>query len=196
MFASKSHVERGIVRSFWDDGLLDVLSGIVVLLIGVAWRFDLVPLGALAPAVAIPFWQPLRAWITEPRLGHVEFSDPQNARNRSFLVWSIVMGCMMLILATSLFFYVVRTERALPLQDWVVAIPSWAFAVLAFLTSLVILVRRFIGYAGVFAVLGVVAVAFQRRPDFAILIGGVFVTVAGILRVLTFVRSHPQTDGV
>ena len=192
MFASKSQVERGIVRSFWDDGLLDVLSGIVVLLMGVAWRFDLVPIAAIAPAVAIPFWKPLRAWITEPRLGHVEFSDRQNTRNRSFLIWSFLMGCMAFLLATSLFFYVVKARPDLPLQSWIVAVPSWAFAVMALLTWLVIQVGRFVGYSAVFLVLGIVVVAFQQRPELAMLVGGLFVTIVGLARVWLFVRSHPQ----
>lgn len=200
MFSSKSQVERGIVRSFWDDGLLDVLSGIVVLLIGVAWRFDLVPLSAVAPVVAVPFWRPLRTRITEPRLGHVEFSDRQNTRNQAFLGWSFLIGCMTLILGTSLFLYVFKAERVIPMQDWVAAIPSWAFAILALLTSLVILVRRFVGYASMFVLLGIVVVALELRPEFAMLIGGVFVTVVGILRVVAFVRSHPhqpvQMNGV
>jgi len=171
-----------------------------VLLIGVAWRFDLAPLGAIAPVVAIPFWKPSRTWITEPRLRHVEFSDSQNTRNRSFLIWSFLMGGMTFILATSLFLYVVEAGRTMPLQDWAAVIPAWTFAVLALLTSLVILVGRFLGYAGVFVMLGFVVVAFDRRPDFAMLSGGVFVTVVGILRVLAFARSHSQqpmqTNGV
>lgn len=192
MFSSKSQVERGIVRSFWDDGLIDILAGIVVLLIGIAWKFDLVPLGAVAPAVAIPLWKPLRAWLTEPRLGHVEFSDRQTNQFRSYLVWSFLIGCLTLVLGISLYFYVVKTESALPPHRWVAAIPAWAFAFLALLTSLVILVRRFVGYATVFLLLGVVVLVFEQRPELAMLIGGMFVTIIGVFRMFAFLRSHPR----
>ena len=192
MFSSKSQVERGIVRSFWDDGLLDILAGIVVLLIGIAWKFDLVPLGAIAAAVTIPLWKPLRSRITEPRLGHVEFSDTQTNRFRSYLIWCFLIGCLTLVLGISVYFYVVKAEGALPPQIWVAAIPAWAFAFLALVTSFVILVRRFMGYAAVFLVLGVLVIVFEQRPEFAMLIGGVFVTIIGVLRMFAFLRSHPR----
>ena len=192
MFTSKSGVERGIVRTFWDDGILDVLSGAVVLLIGVAWQFDLVPLGAIAPVVAVPFWKPLRAWITEPRLGHVEFSDAQTARFQSFLVWSFLLGCLTFVLGIAVYFYAGSFGHALPLQGWVAAVPAWAFAILALLTSMVILVRRFIAYASVFLLLGVLVVVLEQQPEVAMLVGGMIVWLFGLLRLLNFVHSHPR----
>jgi len=192
MFSSKSQVERRIVRRYWDDGLLDILAGVVTLLIALAWHFELVPLGALAPVVVIPFWKPMRAWITEPRLGHVELSDAQEGRYRSFLRWSCGIGCVTFLAAVLTYFFVVTMERDTPQQQWVAAIPAWAFAMLALLTSLVILVRRFVGYAAIFLVLGICVVAQGYEPEFAMFVGGSAVTVIGLLRLLAFVRSHPS----
>ncbi len=191
MFSSKSQVERRIVGAFWNDGLVDILCGVAVFLIGIAWHFDLVPLGAIAPALAVPLWKSLRERITQPRLGHVEFSDTQTTRYREFLAWSFLIGCSAFIVATSVYFYVADSGRAIPIERWVAAIPAWILAFLAMLTSLVILVRRFIGYAGVFSLLGLLVAVFDQTPDIPMLVGGATMTIVGSIRLRTFIHSHP-----
>ena len=94
MFSTKSSVESKIVKMFWNDGLIDILAGMGVFLIGIAWQFNYVVLGAVAPALLVPLWKPLRQKITEPNLGLVEFSDRQQVRNRSFLVVAIGLGIL------------------------------------------------------------------------------------------------------
>jgi hypothetical protein len=193
MFLSKNRVERRVVRTFWDDGLIDVLSGLGVLLVGIAWQFDLVPLGAVAPALLIPFWRPLRARITEPRLGYVEFSDAQVGRHRSFLTWSIVAGCLTFLLGVSLYFFATSTAGVVPLQNWIAALPACLIGCMAFLTSFLILTPRFIGYAAVFCVSGALVVLLAKTPGLALIAGGAVVTTLGMFRLLSFIRSHPLT---
>jgi len=192
MFFSKNRVERRVVRTYWDDGLIDILSGLGVLFIGISWQFDLVPLGAIAPAIIIPFWKPLRARITEPRLGYVEFSDVQVGRQRSFLVWSIVLGCLTFTLGVSVYFLVTTTDLVVPKQNWIVALPACLIACMAVLASFLIVVRRFIGYAAVLCISGVLVVLFDKRPGLALIAGGIVVTIIGLLRLLSFLRSHPK----
>lgn len=191
MFSSASHVERQVVRIFWDDGILDVLAGAVVVTIGIAWYFDLVALGPIAPAVVIPFWTPLRRRITEPRLGLVDFSDSQTIRFRSFLIVSCLLGCLTLSLGVALYFYAVGVERPLQLRHWVSAGPALAFALLATLTYFVILLRRFLIYAAVFLAMGFAVLAFGLGPEIPMLAGGAVVAIVGMMRLSAFVRTHP-----
>lgn len=192
MIFSKSRVERRIVRTYWDDGLLDILSGIVVVLIGIAWHFDLVPLGAVTPAMVVPFWKPLRRWITQPRLGHVEFLDAQTERYRSFLIWSFWIGCLTFCFSILFYFYVANTEQPISLEHWSPAIPAWLIAFALMLVSMVVLVRRFIYYTALFCLLGLLVAVFDQRPEVAMLVGGGAMIVGGALRLLAFIHSCPR----
>ncbi len=192
MFASKSRVERGVVRSFWDDGLIDTLSGVAVLLIGICWQYDLVPIGAIAPAMLVPLWKPLRKRFTEPRLGYVEFSDAQESRQRSFLTWSIAAGFMTFAMGVGVYFIVRSGGGRLPLGNWVAALPACLIGGLAAVTSLLILVPRFIGYAIALVLSGISVVLLDQRPGVALIAGGLVVTSVGLVRLVSFLRSHPQ----
>lgn len=194
MFSSKSRVERRIVRCYWDDGLIDILSGLGILLIGIAWQCDLVPLGAVVPAMLIPFWRPLRKRITEPRLGSVEFSDAQEGRQRSFLLWSIAAGCLAFGLCVGIYFTANSGAGEFSFGPWIAAMPACLIGGLAVAVSLLILVPRFVGYGLVFVAAGVAVVLLDRRPGVAIIAGGIVATLVGLLRLVTFLRSHsPQT---
>ena len=134
MFTSKNLVESRVVRMFWNDGLLDVLAGSGLVLMGVAWLFDLVPLGAIGPAILIPIWKPLRARFTEPRLGYVEFSDTQQRRNRTFLAVAIGLGVVTLVAGVAVYRVVINgfelfTPRTVP------ALPACIIGFMALMTA-------------------------------------------------------------
>jgi hypothetical protein len=193
MFRSKSRVERRIVHHFWNDGLIDILSGIAVLLIGIAWQCDLVALGAVAPAMLIPFWAPLRKRITEPRLGYVEFSDDQEARQHSFLTWTIGIGCLTFAVAVGAYFLRISPLGGLPAERWIAAMPACLIGGLAAAVSLLILVPRFLGYGLVFVLAGIAVVLLDMRPGAAMVAGGIVVTCIGLMRLARFLHSHsPQ----
>lgn len=109
-FVSKNQTECRIVRIFWNDGLLDLLAGAGVILMGMAWLAGRVPLGAVVPAFLLPFWRPLRNWITEPRRGFVELSDAQEGRNRAFLITSILIGVAAFLICLAIYLVVNRSS--------------------------------------------------------------------------------------
>lgn len=190
MFTSKSRVERRIVRRYWDDGLIDVLSGIGVLLIGLAWQCNLVPLGAVAPAMLIPFWSPLRKRITEPRMGYVEFSDDQEGRQRSFLLWTIGIGCLTFAIVVGAYFLRTSPLAGVAAESWIAALPACLIGVLAAAVSFLILVPRFLAYGVVLALAGVAVVVLDMRPGAAMIAGGIIVTGVGLLRLAKFVHTY------
>lgn len=191
MFRSKSRVERRVVRNYWDDGLVDLLSGIGVLLVGIAWQCNLVALGAVAPAMLIPFWKPLRKQITEPRLGYVEFSDAQERRQRRFLVWTVGAGCLAFAVAIGFYFFVNLSDGGPAARNWVAALPACLIGGLAASVSLVILVPRFLFYGIGFAMAGVVVVLLDWEPGVAMIAGSVLVLLYGSIRLSVFLHSHP-----
>jgi hypothetical protein len=72
MLDNMNLLERKVFQSYWDDGLLDLFAAIGIFLIGVSWLRDF-PVGAVfVPALLVPFWNPVRRKVIEPRLGLVD----------------------------------------------------------------------------------------------------------------------------
>lgn len=197
MFAAKSPIETKIVRMFWNDGLLDLLSGAGVLFIGISWLWDWHVMGAIAPALLVPLWKPIRQRFTEPYLGLVEFSDRQQFRNRSFLVVAIVLGILSLILATTLYFAVVKQSIDFDLKRIVQGLPTGLLGLMAIMTGTATSLNRFYAYGGLLMMLGMAAVILQSGPAWPLIVGGAVILLSGgvvMQRFLKHVRSKAGMD--
>ncbi len=195
MLAGKNKVESRIVRFFWNDGLLDILAGIGALLIGLAWQLDLVALGAIVPLILIPFWKPLRAKITEPRLGYVELSGAQQRRNKSFLMMSGVLGTVVLVAGIAGYLAVVRGARD-SLGDLAPAIPAFLLGLMSLMVAAVTMVHRFVQYAIVFVIFGIAVAELDQEPGWALIAGGLVVVLGGAVTLYYFLARYPDTSDV
>jgi hypothetical protein len=193
MLASKNKVESRIVRCFWNDGLLDILAGMGALLIGITWQLGLVPLGAIAPTILIPFWKPLRAKITEPRLGYVELSGVQQRRNKSFLVMAGVLGVVVLVAGIAGYLAIVRGARD-SLGDLAAAIPAFLLGLVSLMVAAVTLVHRFVQYAIVFVIFGIAVAELDQEPGWAMIAGGLVIILGGAVTLYYFLARYPKTS--
>jgi hypothetical protein len=191
MFASRNKTESTITRMCWNDGLLEVLAGTGVLLIGVAWQLDLVPLGAIAPAILIPCWAPLREKIILPRLGWVDVSDVQQGRQRRFLLLALTLGVIALIAGISAYIIAAQNRAIVVMREPVAAAPALIFAVMAVMTAVLISVSRFLLHAGTFVAAGVIVGTLGLEPGWALLSGGLAVLLIGLAVLVRFIIRHP-----
>lgn len=190
MFTAKNRVESRVVKMYWNDGLLDVLAGCGVMLVGIAWLANLVPLGAVAPALLLPLWRPLRARITEPRLGYVEFSDRQQGRNRAFLGLVIVLGIVTMMGGIAAYWFL---ADALPWDRGrlVRALPAFLVGLLSLLAAVITSQMRFVAYWCALALFGVLAAAVPLEPGWSLLAGGVAGVVGGVIAMTQFMARYP-----
>lgn len=186
MFSAKTPVESGIVRTYWNDGLLDILSGMGVLLIGIAWLCDLPVMGAIAPPLLIPLWKPLRNKLTDPRLGSVEFSDRQETRNRSFMIFSMAAGLLSCLLAVVVYFRVSQADSEFDLRRVVQALPAILLGIMAFMTARITSLSRFDIYAVALIILGCSSGLLQTGPAWPLVIGGTLILLSGVLALQQF----------
>ena len=188
-------VEKRITRVYWNDGLLDTLAGLAVIGIGVAWLTDLVPLGAVLPASLVPLWKPLRAKITEPRLGYVDFSEPQHARDKKFLVGTIAAGVLVFALViTMIYFGVGRQEKTEFHRMAAPALPLLILAIMSLMATAATALNRFIVYAVVLVAAGCGVAILNLDPGWGILAGGIVMCLAGLVVVAQFIKRHPLVD--
>ena len=84
-----------VYEACWQDGSIDLFAGVAAAGIGVAWIFDLVVMGPIAPALAIPLWVAFRRRVIEPRLGHVRFDSSRRRRLKRAHVVSVISACIL-----------------------------------------------------------------------------------------------------
>jgi hypothetical protein len=182
--------ERGIYRASFDDGLLDLFCGLTLVLMGVAWIFDIVVLGPLAPAVLIPFWTVARRRLIEPRTGFARFRPERERLEKRKLLGFFAIGCGFLIAGIAVYL-MVRGEGA---PDWghlVAGLPGVLLAVAATIAGLAFGLTRFLAYALVLFAAGAVTIHWRLDPGWSILAGGSAMLVVGAVLLAGFLNRHP-----
>jgi hypothetical protein len=186
---------RKLYRRSFDDGWLDVLVGLGLTLIGLAWLADQIVLGALVPAVLAPFWTIGRRALVEPRLASPQFGTAQQAETRRALTGWVIFGAGVGLTELAFLFFVNRGGTGLAgLDDLAVGIPALLVGVGLF-AGLILGAKRFAAY-GVFAIgLGLTgAWAGVEQPGLLILLSGGLVLACGGALLARFMARHPAID--
>lgn len=192
-FVHQDRTTARVRRTFWNDGLLDLLSGLGVCWMGCAWLFELVPLGAVAPAILIPCWIALRARITEPRLGFVELSERQQHQNKTFLVMSVGIGSVTFVIAIAVYLLVSGTR--LEPGVGIAALPAIIIGIMALMTAAITSLSRFVLYAALFAASGIGVAWIDADPGWSLVAAGLATVCLGGITLSRFVARHPLLPG-
>ncbi|NIP17328.1 MAG: hypothetical protein GWM87_03580 [Xanthomonadales bacterium] len=185
------NLERKAFRSFWDDGLVDLLFGVSVATIGLSWWLDLVPLGAVFPALAVSLWVPLRRRLVDPRLGYVEFSGERELKTRSFRHGMTMFMAGTALLGAFVFLWW-ESGTALEFRRLVPAMPALLIGLLAIPFAVFTGCRRFYGYTLVMVVAGIVTLLLDSRPGPFMLAGGIAITISGAAIMGRFLATYPS----
>ena len=192
-----SPLENKLFARRFDDGLVDLVVGIGLMIIGASWLFDAAIYGALAPALLVPVWVAARKNMIEPRLEAVTFSAQRQAQTRGSMIGWFVFGVGVLLTEIAIFVYASRAEGSIfgRIDEVIVALPAALIAV-GLLAGLMIGAWRFVGYAA--AALGVAAFGALRPvedPGVLILVIGGLVLGGGVTLLARFFKTHPMPEG-
>lgn len=173
-----SRLERRLFQAYWDDGLLDLFFGLGVAMLGACWALDLVAVGAAVPALLVPLWAPLRRTLVEPRMGLVRFSVAASGERRRSLLLIFWVGVGALVLFVALFWLAAPAGQR-PLETLVAGLPAALLGLLAGFAAIALRLPRFLHYAGLFVVCGVVVAVVGAEPEVAMLAGAVPALLTG-----------------
>lgn len=189
MATSQQHIESALFRSYWDDGLLDLLSGVGLLAIGIGWTTNMVVLAAVMPAVLTVFWRPLRARVVEPHGGFVRFSRSRQHRTTRGLWLTTALGTVTFVLGIAL--YVITRQRgATPIVVLLVpGLPAALIAILAFLAGLLTGARRFHGYGLTLMAAALVTILLHVEPGPPLAAVGLLVVATGTILLIQFLKA-------
>lgn len=185
-----SKLEPRILTDWWDDGLVDLFGGAGILLIGVAWQLDIVTLGAIAPALLVPLWAPIRARFIVPRAGFVAFGAPTRARMTRGYWLVLAAGFSTFVLAVALFFLVRDGARDTG-RTFVAGLPAGLLGMGGLLCWIVFRIPRLPLYSAVLVAAGGLTVLAGASPAPAMLASGGIVTAGGAVLLTRFLRAHP-----
>jgi len=188
-------IESRLLTSFWDDGLLDILVGIGLLAIGLAWVAGSVALAPVCAPILIVLWRPLRERIVEPRAGYVRFTVSRRRETRLNLLAVVAVGLGALAVVITLQLLTARGVMAPPDGHWTSAIPAGIVALGLAMAAALTGATRFYWYAAGLIGLAQVFSTLMDRPEAPLIAGGAFVLFSGILRLAKFIRQSADFSG-
>jgi hypothetical protein len=185
-------LERNLYRSLWQDGLLDLFVGVGLILIGITWLADLVPLGAIAPVILLPFWPLARRAVVAPRTGSFTVGPERRVWERRGLLTMALLGVGTLGLGVALYLYLAtRGGAGDALATVVPGLPNTLVALGLIGVGVTLGALRFVGYGAALIAIGALAALGLFGPGWAFVIGGAALLLGGGLVLARFVHENP-----
>jgi len=189
-------LEERAYKETWQDGILDVMLGVALILLGILFRTELAGLaGVFVAVLAMPFWALGKKLITVPRLGYVEFGEDRKARERGWTKQLLVFGVVTLLFGVGLYVAVATGEGTLRDQFSELRFGYILFGVLIALgmavAGFMIGLSRLKAYAGI--MLAATGIGYQtglQLEDY-LLAAGIVILACGSVVLARFVRQYP-----
>lgn len=182
-------LEKKVFRSYWQDGVIDLLAGISTILIGVGWLVDLFPLTLGVPILAIIAWAGIRQRVTEPRLGNVTFSSK---RRRDMVHGWIAVLSLGLVVGGNLITRIWMDGSYSSASEWFApAIPAFIIAAMSLSCAAALGLWRFFFYSVIFAACGLAVAELRTEPWWGLVLGGTLVSISGSILLVRFLLAFP-----
>ena len=141
-------------------------------------------------------WVPMRRRLVEPHAGYVEFSQARQARTRSHVWRTLLVGTSSFLLGIAVFAYV-RTQGVDPRFIQIIpALPAVLLATGAFVGAQFTGTQRFAVYGLILLAGGFLTTLYGLRPAMPMLVGGPIVTASGGVLLIPFLRASARFEGV
>jgi uncharacterized integral membrane protein len=182
-------MESALFRNFWEEGLLDLLVGLALLVAGIGWHL-FGPLAVLQAPLWVILWNPLRERLVEPRSGYVCFSQARQRRNTRQLGSSLLLGAGMLAAVALIVVQLPKeAEGAVAHEQWIAGLPALLVALGLALGGLLTSARRFYAYGAFFLLAAMESGIRGWEPSIALGVGGILILLVAIIRLTRFLRA-------
>ena len=178
-----------VFQSFWDDGLLDLLAGLALLLAGLGWQTGLGALAVLQAPLWIALWIPLRRALVEPRAGYVAFSLARRKTNTLGLTAVFLLGVACLAVVLAHLVWLQALPDAPGGAEPVAALPALIVAAGAIAAALLTGAKRFYLYGVLLVALSLITAARAGNPGWPLAGGGGTMVVCGAWLLGLFLRN-------
>ena len=195
-------VEKKTYMFYHQDGLIDILVGIYVLMFGSGIllltftdfsTWFVIP--AIFPAIMIPVWISAKKRITMPRIGYVKFRS--RGANR---LMAVFLGLMVFGLGTFMAFTFASSQGwALTLRNLIVSngmiIIGVAAATISSLFAYTMGLKRLYAYGLLTLVLFLTGHFITIPFGYFLVTIGLVIIINGFVLLMRFIRKYPITQG-
>jgi len=184
--------ERKTYLSYFEDGIVDIVAGLPILLFGLGMVFD-TSLFFILTGLPIILFAPLKRAITLPRMGYVKFTPKRQRTISRSLVLLLVVGLIFLLLGIVVYLGV--QGQAFNFRDFMMeyglllfgAVMGSAFALIAIFFE----IRRFFGYAALIFGAWFLAYLLGIEAGIPVATAGLVIVLIGFGLLASFLAQHP-----
>lgn len=184
--------EAFAARTMTEDGLIDLFTGIGLIIVGYFWFIDNSAVSAIMPFALINMWKVARNRITGPRIGHVTLQKEKKAH---ILTGRIILAIITLTLAIGVALWWMGGKGEILGTGYYPLFasgPSLLIAVITFFSAIYLKSARFFAYAGWLVTAAGIAIWMEYGPAMAFIIGGAPFTLVGAAMFAKFLKNHPK----
>ena len=188
--AQLSELERRAYRSVVDDGLLDLILGIFLVLVGSSLKeglFEYLPWSFFG---ASPFvWKTMRKRLIEPRTGHVQLHPWRMSRIKRGK--RAAMAVVVLFALAIMAFVFVQGSGNTSLSQIRAIVFAMAFGTPIAVAGYLLEIRRWVGYAAVMVVASIVVHGAGLAARISAVPAGSIAIAVGFCLLARFLYRHP-----
>jgi hypothetical protein len=187
-------LEQQVYESTWNDGLIDLCTGVALLIIGIIWVTGQSVYGTFVAPLMIPVWVAARKRISEPRMGVVRFSADRVGKEKTHFLGLFIFGVLTLVLALAWYFLGSRDESIAVLQQLniVAGLPAALLLVPAVFVAFSLELPRFFAYGAALLFSAIPVVILDLHPGWAFIPSGILCLAMGICLLARFVVKFPK----
>ena len=184
-------IEQKAYMSYHQDGLLDIVIGLVPLFMGISALTGNYLFIILLALIGIS-WKAAKKTITVPRLGYVEFSEKRKSKEKKKMQILTIAFTLSAIAGVGVF---MAWESSGLLRQWAISLGltplGLTMASLVFVISLLTGLKRMYAYS---LLILVTFIAFQLlgiSHRIALVLSGGIILTSGITVLILFIRKYP-----
>ncbi|MEE8296110.1 MAG: hypothetical protein V3R64_10395 [Sphingomonadales bacterium] len=194
MMTTLNEAEKFAAKTLTEDGLIDIFSGLGLIVIGYFWLVDNTALAAIMPFALIGLWKVARQRVSEPRLGRV---TPAKEKKSDIKIGRIILLIILLTLVVGIGSWALGGAGEIQGTGYYplfAAGPSLLIATFAFFHGRHYRCQRFYAYAAWLVVAAGISIWLGEGPAKAVMIGGVPFLGVGVWTFAKFLSSHPKVS--
>ncbi len=187
-----SGLEERIRAVYWGDGSLDLVAGLSVTGMGLAWQWGYFALSPICPALGLVLWSLLRKQLVEPRLGSVVFTEERRQQEREGLMLLVLAGGAALLMAGVGIWMMTGGGSPAVMSRISAGIPAFIIGTAGLLSGALLQLRRLAVYGILALVIGLAGALAGFEPWTLLVVSGLVPLAAGMVYLTRFLKEYPR----
>ena len=184
--------EKFAAKTLTKDGLIDIFTGIGLVVIGYFWLVDNSAVSVVMPFALIGLWKTTRRYISEPRIGSVTLAKEDAA---TIKIGRTILLIIALTLVVGVIAYLLGGAgdiQGTAYYPLFAAGPSLLIATITFFNAKHMRCPRYYAYAAWLVAAAGIAIYLGAGPATAFMVGGAPIALVGVGVFARFLSNNPK----